>query len=217
MQETANRGAEGPGPAPADETLARLAREGSAEAFAELVRRFERPVFGLVVRLVRDPALAEDLAQEVFLRAWRALPAFDPERRFASWLLRIAHNAAIDSLRRRRAGFLLPLEPPGEDEGRDREIADPAAVDPEARAVGRDLAHALERALARLRPEYRSALLLRFQRQLAYEEIAEVLGLPLGTVKTFLHRGRAELARALEAEGYRLPGAGAETGGRRGA
>ncbi|MCL4836657.1 MAG: sigma-70 family RNA polymerase sigma factor [Thermoanaerobaculia bacterium] len=217
MQETANRGAEGPLPTPTDEALALLACGGSTEAFAELVRRFERPVFGLVVRLVRDPALAEDLAQEVFLRAWRALPTFDPERRFASWLLRIAHNGAIDALRRRRAAFLLPLEPPGDEEGREREIADPSAVDPEARAVGRDLARALERALARLRPEYRSALLLRFQRQLAYEEIAEVLGLPLGTVKTFLHRGRAELARALAVEGYRLPGAGSETGGRKGA
>ena len=97
MQEAPHQRVEGR--VPTDETLAIRAREGSPEAFARLVERYERPVFGLIVRLVRDPALAEDLAQEAFLRAWRALASFDPERRFASWLLRIAHNAAIDALR----------------------------------------------------------------------------------------------------------------------
>lgn len=217
MQASATNGADGLAPTPTDEALALLARDGSKEAFGELVRRFERPVFGLVVRLVRDPALAEDLAQEVFLRAWRALASFDAERRFASWLLRIAHNAAIDALRRRRTAPRL-VEPPEEGETPRWEVADTATPDPEQRAVARDLARALERALARLRPDYRAALVLRFQRQMAYEEIAEVLGLPLGTVKTFLHRGRAELAKALAAEGHALPpGRGRETGERKGA
>jgi len=217
MQASATQGGDGPAPTPTDEALALLACDGSTEAFRELVRRFERPVYGLVVRLVRDPALAEDLAQEVFIRAWRALASFDPERRFASWLLRIAHNAAIDALRRRRTAPQI-VEPPEEGETPRWEVADRSTPDPEQRAVARDLARALERALARLRPDYRSALLLRFQRQMAYEEIAEVLGLPMGTVKTFLHRGRAELARALAAEGYALPAEqGRETGPRKGA
>jgi RNA polymerase sigma-70 factor (ECF subfamily) len=216
MQEAPHQRVEGR--VPTDETLAIRAREGSPEAFARLVERYERPVFGLIVRLVRDPALAEDLAQEAFLRAWRALASFDPERRFASWLLRIAHNAAIDALRRRRTMPLVSLvmEDDGEEEGRERELPDLAAPNPEERAAGRDLARALERALSSLREEYRAALLLRFGQQLSYEEIAEVLSLPLGTVKTFLHRGRAALARALADAGYRLPTRGGETGGRSG-
>lgn len=186
---------------PPDEALAAAAAAGDSEAFRELVRRYERPVFGLVVRLVRDRATAEDLAQEAFLRAFRALPSYDPGRKFASWLLRIAHNAAIDSLRRRGPKTISLGTPLGDEDGPELEVADLSRPDPEHEAAGRDLARQLEAGLRALRPEHRTALLLRFRDEMPYEEIATVMGIPLGTVKTFIHRARQELARAVARDG----------------
>jgi RNA polymerase sigma-70 factor (ECF subfamily) len=191
----------GRGPEASDEELAIAAAAGDGEAFRQLVRRFERPVFGLVVRLVRDRATAEDLAQEAFLRAFRALPSYDPGRRFASWLLRIAHNAAIDSLRRRGPRTVSLGVPADDEEGPGLEVADRSRPDPEQEATGRDVARQLEAGLRRLRPEHRTALLLRFRDELPYEEIAAVMGIPLGTVKTFIHRARQELARQVPGSG----------------
>ncbi len=196
-----------PQEAGSDAALALAARDGSQLAFGELVRRFERPVFALVLRLVRDRALAEDLAQESFVKAWRALASYDPQRKLASWLLKIAHNTAIDHLRRR--GLDTVSLSTGEDEPDEdhRQItADLHRESPEAKAQRHEMARGLERALAELRPEYRSVLLLRFHQGLAYEEIAEVTGLPLGTVKTHLHRGRQELAQRMGRLGWSFGG-----------
>lgn len=185
-----------------DEALAVAAREGSEDAFRELVERFEGPVFGLLVRIVRRSELAEELAQESFVKAWRALDRFDPARKFSSWLFKIAHNTALDALRR-RGEEPLSLDAPVEAGGAPPELpADPAAENPLARAVARDAGRALERAVAELRPAYREVLLLRFAQELSYEEIAEVTGAPLGTVKVHLHRARQELARRLKAAGW---------------
>ncbi|KAB2957114.1 MAG: sigma-70 family RNA polymerase sigma factor [Thermoanaerobaculia bacterium] len=185
-----------------DEALAVAAREGSEDAFRELVERFEGPLFALLVRIVRRPELAEELAQESFVKAWRALARFDPARRFSSWLFKIAHNTALDALRR-RGEEPLSLDAPAEDGGAAPELpADPAAEDPLARALSRDAGRALERAVAELRPAYREVLLLRFAQELSYEEIAAVTGAPLGTVKVHLFRARQELARRLRAAGW---------------
>jgi len=167
---------------------------GSERAFYDLVRRYERPVYALVVRMLREPALAEDLAQEVFVKAYRALASYDPGRKFSSWLFKIAHNTALDHLRRQELDT-VPLEAGVEDRRDWAEVLiDPAAANPEAAAGRRDLARALERAVGRLRPEYRAAVLLRFQEGLSYQEIAETLDQPLGTIKTNLHRARKALA-----------------------
>jgi RNA polymerase sigma-70 factor (ECF subfamily) len=153
--------------------------------------------------MVRDPALAEDLAQEVFLKAFRSLDSFDPERKFSSWLFKIAHNATVDQLRRRGVAT-EPLEGGWHEEegGPVRQIADPAAETPEAARQRGDLRRALEASIAGLRPVYREVIVLRFQEELSYEEIAEVTGLPLGTVKTFIHRARKELADTLRGQGW---------------
>ena len=185
-----------------DEALAVEARAGSEDAFRELVERFEGPVFNLIVRMVRRDALAEELAQETFLKAWKALARFDPERRFSSWLFKIAHNTALDALRRPGLEPLSldePVEPGGE---APEPPADPRAEDPLARALFRQAGEALEQAVAGLRPAYREILVLRFVEGLAYEEIAEVTGSPLGTVKVHLFRARQELARRLKAAGW---------------
>jgi RNA polymerase sigma-70 factor (ECF subfamily) len=184
-----------------DADLVGQALRGSQDAYRELVLRYQRPVYGLALRMVRDAALAEDLAQEVFLKAFRSLDSFAPERRFSSWLLKIAHNACLDHLRRRRPR-LEPLEGDEDDPGPLLRLADPAAESPLARREGADLRRALERAIAALRPEYREIVLLRHREDLSYEEIVEITGLPLGTVKTHLHRARRAMAEVLARDGW---------------
>ena len=192
-----------------DAELVQATLEGSDEAFHDLVVRYERPVFSVIVRMVRDRQRAEDLTQETFLKAYRALGDYDLSRRFSSWLFKIAHNATIDALRRRRLD-LVALEEPG-DEGVDPldRLVDEGTILPEARAEASALGVALERAVARLRPEYREVVLLRYSEGLAYHEIAEITGLAMGTVKTHIHRARKQLAEFLAEEGWE-PGPGRE-------
>ena len=194
-----------------DADLVAAALAGSERAYAELLRRFERPVYTLVLRMVRDPSLAEDLAQEAFLKAFDKLPSFDPERKLSSWLFKIAHNTAIDHLRRREVETSSLDEPFGDEaDGPARAIEDTSAETPEAAAERSDLSRALTRAVGRLRPEYRQVVLLRYQAGLEYAEIADATGFPLGTVKTYIHRARKELAGLLSEAGWD-PAGGPET------
>jgi RNA polymerase sigma-70 factor (ECF subfamily) len=201
-----------------DAELVKRVLRGSQEAFRDLVVRFERPVYTLILRMVHDPSTAEDLAQEVFVKAYRHLDSYDANRKFASWLFKIAHNTTIDHLRH---GVLdtVPLEAE-KDEGGDvlAVLADGSVESPAAAAERRDMARALERAIARLRPDYREAVIMRYVEGLAYQEICEVLGLPLGTVKTNLHRARKDLADAMTAAGWsRRPSGPLPAGETRGA
>ena len=193
-----------------DKQLASEARAGSQRAYREIVERYERPVFNLVVRMVRDRGLAEDLAQDAFVKAFRALDTYRPDQgKFSSWLFKIAHNTAIDHLRRRELDT-VPIDAGGDDDADFHEIlADPESGSPLDAAVRGDLVEALAEAIERLRPEYREVVTLRHQEGLAYDEIAEVAGLPLGTVKTYLHRARKELATLLTEAGWGPGSAGA--------
>src|SRR5436305_9160603 len=194
-----------------DAELVASAARGSQDAFRELVKRFERPVYSLVLRMVQDPATAEDLAQEVFVKAFRALSSYDPQWKFSSWLFKIAHNTTIDHLRRGRPET-VPLESGGDEEGRGglaAVLADDSVEDPRAAAERHDLARSLERAIRRLRPDYREAVLMLYVHGAPYQEIREATGQPLGTVKTNLHRARKELAEAMTGLGW----GPAETGG----
>jgi RNA polymerase sigma-70 factor (ECF subfamily) len=183
-----------------DEKWVRQTLAGSEEAFAEIVQRYQRPVFSVVVRMVRDAGLAEDLTQETFIKAFRALKSFDPKRKLSSWLFTIAHNTAIDHLRKKSLQ-IVPLE--AETEGQDLLETLPAADSetPERAAMSHELALAFEQELRAMRPEYAEILVLRFQEGLAYEEISEVTGLPIGTVKTHLFRARRQLAKRLARHG----------------
>jgi RNA polymerase sigma-70 factor (ECF subfamily) len=188
-----------------DAELVASAIKGSQEAFRELVIRFERPVYSLIARMVQDPATAEDLAQETFVKAYRSLRSYDASRKLSSWLFKIAHNTTIDHLRR-NVPNTVPLEAsPDQEEGRGglaAVLADGSVEDPSAAAERRDMARSLERAIARLRPEYREAVVLFYIEGASYQEICETTGLPLGTVKTNLHRARKELAEEMTAMGW---------------
>jgi RNA polymerase sigma-70 factor (ECF subfamily) len=180
-----------------DQEIVALAREGREAACRELIRRYERPVFSLILRMVRDRQLAEDLAQETFIKALNAIATYRPEFKFSSWIFKIANNAAIDHLRRRDLDTLSLDGSPNattadEIEATALQIGDRAAT-PLANLESRELGTAIEAAIGRLRPEYRSCILLRHVEGLAYEEIAQLLDLPLGTVKTYIHRARNEL------------------------
>jgi RNA polymerase sigma-70 factor, ECF subfamily len=185
-----------------DADLVLAAMAGLESAYRELLARYERPVFTLVLRMVRDRSEAEDLAQEAFIKAFEKLASFDVERKFSSWLFKIAHNTTIDHLRRRGLHTVSLDAPIGDDDSGTREVADPDAEQPSARVEREALNRALTSAIGQLRPEYRQVMLLRFQAGLEYVDIADTTGLPLGTVKTYLHRARKELAERLAAAGY---------------
>jgi RNA polymerase sigma-70 factor (ECF subfamily) len=189
---------------PTDAELVAGSLRGSQEAFRELVVRFERPVYTLILRMVHDTTVAEDLAQEVFVKAYRHLAAYDPTRKFASWLFKVAHNTTIDHLRRPSLETVPLAAGQGDEEGGEllAVIADSSMESPAAAAERREMARALERAISSLRPEYRAAVVLRYVEGQSYEEIGEVLDLPLGTVKTNLHRARKVMAAAMAAAGW---------------
>ena len=190
---------------PTDRDLVSRALAGSADAHRLLVERYQRPVLALVGRMTRDPALAEDIAQEAFVRAFDRLHTFDSSRNFSSWLFKIAHNRTIDHLRRRRVQT-VPLEasdPSGEETWEVLEASEDEG--PGRRAEAAELARALDDAIAGLRPNYREVLLLRFQAGLTYDEIADATGRTLATVKVQLHRARKALAQELAARGHAPP------------
>jgi RNA polymerase sigma-70 factor (ECF subfamily) len=173
-------------------TLARCKRRDS-QAFGDLVRFYERPVFSLLSRMLvasRQPHLVEDLAQETFVRAYRAIDTFgdDGRQRLSSWLLTIATRVALDALRKR--------SPVSEslDIGR-HELAGGATADDQLHR--RTLREAIETAVERLAPEYRAAFLLREVHDMDYQAIAEALAVDLGTIKSRLSRARAVLRAAL--------------------
>ncbi len=185
-----------------DKTLVELACEGREAAYRELLERFQRPVFSLIFRMVRDRELAEDLAQEAFVKAFNAVDSFDPRYKFSSWLFKIANNVAIDHLRKRELETVSIDGSPhsqGEEETEHSRITlESREENPEEYTQARELGGRIEDAIGRLRPEYRTAVLLRHVEGYSYEDIAQVMELPLGTVKTYIHRARKQLKDHLE-------------------
>lgn len=168
------------------ELILAASQAGDREAFAELVRRHQSMVRSVLRRLTNgDAALADDLAQETFLLAWRRLSSFRFEARFGTWLYRIAFNAWQSDRRKRREAPLAEDEEPPE------AAPDPAAHGPEDRL---DLA----RALATLSTAERAALAACYGADLSHEEAARALGIPLGTVKTHVLRAKAKLRARLQ-------------------
>lgn len=180
-----------------DQEVVSLACQGREAAYRELIRRYERPVFSLIYRMVRNRELAEDLSQETFVKVLNAIESYRPEFKFSSWVFKIANNTAIDHLRRRELDTLSldgspHAETPDSVEATALQIGD-TSENPLEEVEARELGGAIEEGIRQLRPEYRSCILLRHVEGRSYEEIAEILNLPLGTVKTYIHRARNEL------------------------
>ena len=177
------------GAGPDEPFLLARARQGDLAAFEEVVRRYQRRVYGVALRIVRAHDLADDVAQEAFVRAWRSLDRFDLGRPFGPWICRIAANLAVNHVRSPRA------REEGLPDGRaETPSADPGPLgtilDAEAKRV-------LDEAVAGLGPEQRAVFVLRAVEEMSYAEIAEALGISQGTVMSRLFRARARLARAL--------------------
>ena len=166
------------------------ARAGDEGAFALLVERYQRPVFTLCYRMLGDADEAEDAAQEAFLKAYRNLRRYDPQRKFLNWLLTISANGCVDRLRRRRLQW-LPL-------GRLR-LADPKPG-PEAKAIAHEQEAAVRRLLDGLAPRDREALILRYWHEMSYEEIAQVMNTSVSSVKSRLHRAKKAMAKLYAAQ-----------------
>lgn len=174
-----------------DEELVRRFRDGDVGAFAALVERHERRVYNLALRMVGREEDARDATQDAFLAVLRKLQGFRGEAAFTTWLHRVTVNACYDLLRR-RSRAPLPLERPS-DEGRPP-TPEPAAPDHAERV---DLRIDVRRALLQVPEEFRAVLVLCDVQDLSYEQAAAVLGVPVGTVKSRLHRGRVALGRLL--------------------
>lgn len=186
---------------PDDRTLALQAAKGRERAFRELLNRYERPVFSLIYRMVRNRTLAEDLSQEAFIRAFNAIGSYNPGYKFSSWMFKIAHNLTIDHLRKRRLDTISihgsPHAVTADEQARTSLVLESPGERPDAYVENLELGSQIEAAIGRLRPEYRSVTLLRHVEGYSYQEIADILELPLGTVKTYIHRARLELKAAL--------------------
>ena len=161
-------------------TLVGLACEGDKPAFAELVRRHQGRVRGLLMRLAQDRVLADDLAQEVFLRAYRGLVGFQRRSAFGTWLYRIAYNVYLNNRTRVRRFCELPED----------YVAAAVAPDGAMSAPRSDLRRDLSAAIETLPERYRAVVVLYYLEEVSYPEIADILAVPLGTVKTHLHRAK---------------------------
>jgi RNA polymerase sigma-70 factor (ECF subfamily) len=184
-----------------DPAVVEQARTGSEAAYRELLTRYERPVFSLIFRMVRDRETAEDLAQETFIKVLNNLDRYSPEFKFSSWLFKIANNLTIDHVRRRRVDTISIEGAPDAVTAESAKATSISVVSanesPLEELESRELGTAIERAIGKLRPEYRACIMLRHVEDKSYEEIAEIVKLPLGTVKTYIHRARHELRAAL--------------------
>ena len=183
--------------------LIERARAGDTRAFEDLARREERALYRHALRIVGTTADAEDIVQDALFSAWRSIASFQGLS-FRAWLFRIATNRALDQLRSRKRRPELPLDPPDDD---DVTWAEPVAPGPDlTQLVGdREALAAVETALGSLPAEQRTALLLRDVEGFAYEEIAVITSVEIGTVKSRIHRGRLAVRNVLIARGWRGP------------
>jgi RNA polymerase sigma-70 factor (ECF subfamily) len=184
-----------------DRDLATHAGRGHEPAFRELLIRYERPVFSLIYRMVRDRTLAEDLAQEAFIRAFNAIGSYKTSYKFSNWILKIANNHTIDHLRKRKLDTVSidgsPHARTADEISQSQVVIESRDESPAEYVENRELGNQIETAIGGLREEYRTVIVLRHVEGYAYDEIADIMELPLGTVKTYLHRARGELRKSL--------------------
>lgn len=181
-----------------DREIIKQVLSGDSDAFGLLVERYQNRIYSLALRITGNEDDACDMAQETFLRAWRSLSAFKFECAFSTWLFRLAHNICLDHLRavKRRPAVSLTVADDDGEQAAQLDLPDPAP-DPEQAALRAEEHAALARALSALPADYREILTLRAIDDLSYSEIAAILHLQEGTVKSRLSRARAQLRNKL--------------------
>lgn len=176
--------------------------DGDATAFEELVALFDKKIYNYCYRMTNNADDAEDLTQEVFIKVYRNLKSFRRDSKFSTWIYRIAYNTCIDNHRKRRLK-LLPLNR-GDDEQQDIDIPSPNPL-PEDQVISGEQYDIIKECIAQLKLEYKSVIILRDIQNYSYQEIADILNIPMGTVKSNISRARAQLRNALKS---RLSGYG---------
>jgi len=180
-----------------DLELVERAVAGDEKCFEEIVRRYQRPIASYIYRIIEDYETSLDITQEVFIKVYNNLSSYSSSYKFSTWIYRIAHNATIDYLRR---------------DNKDQEIESEVGFirlesqnpTPERESELREELREVKLAIKALSPAYRELILLRHSQGLSYEEIAEITGLPIGTVKNRLFRARAEIKKLLVQRGFKF-------------
>ena len=181
-----------------DEQIVRAVQAGRTEAFAGLVSRHKDRVYAILLRLVRDPDTAEELAQEAFVRAWRGIGGFRGRALFATWLVQIAIHLARDRMRERRRSRMVSLDELIEKSADDSALVDTRSRhDPLSEVSDNDMMKRLEAALGDLPPSYREVFVLHHIEDVPYEEIASLTGDSVGSLKVRAHRARKLLREAI--------------------
>ena len=170
--------------------------KGDEVSFDVLTNRHLKAVYNFVCRFTGRTDDAEDIVQEVFLKVWKNLNKYNPQRNFRTWLLSIAHNTAIDFLRKKKGVPFSEFEVDGGNNSLTDNLSDPAPLPPEIFAID-ESKKLLEGALVELSPNYRAVLLLRYQNDITFEEIGQILGKPLHTVKSQHRRALIQLRKLL--------------------
>ena len=183
-----------------EKQLIQQAAGGDSESFAQLVLRYQTQVYNLALRMVGNDADAQDLAQEAFVRAWRALASFQFSAQFSTWLYRLTSNICIDFLRAQKKRTTISLTVLQEDDAQQLDLRDPQLL-PEEQMLEQAEREALAKAIERLDPDYRRILLLRIVNDCSYQQIAQILGIREGTVKSRLSRAREQLRKNLAQAG----------------
>ena len=181
-----------------DELLIRRAQSGDEGAFEQLLLAHQKSVYNLCLRMAGNPDDALDLSQEAFIRAWRALGQYQFDAAFSTWLFRLTSNVCIDFLRKQKRQQHMSLTVTDDDEpGEEFTVPDPAPG-PEEQAVHNERRQAVARAMAALPEDYRAVMQLRAVEELSYEQIAEILDIKVGTVKSRLARARTQLRKIIK-------------------
>ena len=183
-----------------EKRLIQQAAAGDAAAFEKLVLRYQTQVYSLAYRMVGNEADAQDLAQEAFVRSWRALDSFQFSSQFSTWLYRLTSNICIDFLRAQKKRKHISLTVLQDDEQQQWDMPDHRPL-PEEQMIVTQEREALTKAIAALDPEYRQVLILRIVNDCSYQQISEIMGIREGTVKSRLSRAREQLRKKLAQSG----------------
>ncbi|MCI1858146.1 MAG: RNA polymerase sigma factor SigW [Sporolactobacillus sp.] len=183
---------------PKEKRLIKKVKKNDHQAFAELVERYKSSVYTICLRMVGDRQEAEDLSQETFIRAYNHIAQFDTGRKFSTWIFRIATNLAIDFLRRKKPSVSLDAQIPGtEGLALNATLSDRKML-PDEEIIRTETERWVQHEISLLPEKYRTAIVLKYIEDLSLKEIGEIMALPVGTVKTRIHRGREMLRRNMK-------------------